>query len=185
MPWESQPAGPPRPAPPPPVAPPASPQQMQYDVERKPGYTYQHAPVPPYEPQVVAVNEQTGQRVNVGESLQDAIKQALTESIKQNVPELQANAQKAIAKAASGEKVTVKHGGNEIEGEMQFGASTKRTLLQNLAVDLGFAATTVVAMVSQDDFDFTDPEQWKLLGILLVKTAVTTLLSFMMRLKVD
>jgi hypothetical protein len=160
---------------------------MQYDVERHPGYSYAHAPVPQYQPPALkAVNDQTGEEVklNVGQSLQDAIKQAVADSIKQGTPEFQANAKKAIAKAVSGEKVTVKAPG-EIEGEMQFGASTKRTLLQNLAVDIGFAATTTLGMMTQDDFDFTDPEQWKIMGILLVKTAITTLMSFMMRLKVD
>jgi hypothetical protein len=159
---------------------------MQYDVQQ-PGYTYTPAPVPPYQPPALkAVNPQTGEsvRVDVGQSLQDAIKQAVAESIKTGTPEMQANAKKAIAKAVSGEKVTVK-APNEIEGEMQFGASTKRTLLQNLAVDIGFAATTTLGMMTQDNFDFTDPEQWKIMGILLVKTAITTLLSFMMRLKVD
>jgi hypothetical protein len=52
-------------------------------------------------------------------------------------------------------------------------------------VDVGFALTAAAGMVMNDSFDFGDPEQWKILGLLLVKTLIQTGMSFLMRLKVE
>jgi hypothetical protein len=136
---------------------------------------------------IVARNPQTGEqvRVDLGADLREAIRQAITQSVVENKDAMVANGQRAIAKAVDGQKISVKHEATEVEGEMEFGASTKRTLLQGLAVDIGFAATAAMGMAMGDDFDFSDPEQWKILGLLLVKTLIQTGMSFLMRLKLE
>jgi hypothetical protein len=183
MPWESP---PPRREPSPPVQPPVPQQQpVNYSTAQQP------YPAPPQQMQpdipLVARNPQTGEavRVDVGADLREAIRQAITQSVVENKDAMVANSQKAIAKAVDGQKISVKQDDTEIEGEMEFGASSKRTLIQGLAVDVGFALTAAAGMVMNDSFDFGDPEQWKILGLLLVKTLIQTGMSFLMRLKVE
>jgi hypothetical protein len=162
---------------------------MQYDVEQAPGYTYAHAPVPAYQPPQNL--PPAAPAAPPGIDLGALIKEAVNTAVQQNKDALIASGQKAIAKAASGEKVSVKHAGSaadssEVEDNFDFGPSSKRTLLQGLAVDLGFAAMAVLGTATAGgDFDITDAEQWTILGAMLVKTVLQTGMSYVMRLRVD
>lgn len=190
MPWDTpnngQPTGsPPRYVPPPtppqvppaghPYPPPGSPQQMRPDI-----------------PPVVARNPQTGEtvRVDLSTDLREAIRQAITQSVVENKDAMIGNAQKAIAKAAKGEKVTVQApipaalAGSLAENSFQMGPATKRTFVQGMAVDMGFAAMAVLATVTSTDFNVADKEAWMLVGVMMLKTVIQTGMSYVMRLKI-
>ena len=181
MPWESQPSGPPRPAPaPPPVAPPASPQQMQYDVERQPGYTYQHAPVPPYQPPPPVIEERAGV------DLQAIIKEAVNSAVQQNKQQMMARlatTQKAV-KAKGDQIEDLEDKVEDLEGAFQGGVVTTRTFVQGAAVDIGFAALAAGATVLGPDADLFDKELWTLVGVMMLKTVIQTGMSYMMRAQV-
>lgn len=165
MPWDTPRQQPPRYSPPPA-------QQMKPDL-----------------PPVVARNPQTGEtvRVDLGADLREAIRQAVAASVVENKDAMLGNAQAAIKKVAQGQKptVTAPQGPIELEGEFEMGPSTKRTLLQGLAVDLGFAATATLATVTSTDFNFFDKEAWTLTAVMMLKTLIQTGMSYMMRLKVE
>lgn len=202
MPWDTPPSdGQPNNYPPPgqPYVPPAGqpyPPATPYSSQVPPYQPPAHLPpqgMQPDVPPVVARNPQTGETVsvNIGTDLREAIRQAITQSVVENKDALQANAQRALVKKVQGEQVSVSAptpaalAGGELEGDFEMGPATKRTLLQGLAVDMGFAAMTAVGMATAGDFDFTDPEQWSLLGVLMLKTLIQTGMSYVMRLKVD
>jgi hypothetical protein len=137
---------------------------------------------------IVARNPQTGEsvRVDIGGALQAAMREAVAAAVAQSKDALLDNGRKALVKATSGEKVTVTHqGSQEIEDNFSVGPATKRTFLQGMAVDLGFAAMAVLATVTAGDFDITDVEQWTLLGAMVLKTCIQTGMSYVMRLKVE
>jgi hypothetical protein len=142
---------------------------------------------------IVARNPQTGEtvRVDLGTDLREAIRQAITQSVVENKDVMMGNAQKLAANALTGQKSTVNAAvpaalaGSELEDNFEMGPATKRTLLNGLAVDLGFAAMAVIGTVSATDFDITDTEAWTLVGVMLVKTVIQTGMSYAMRLKVN
>jgi hypothetical protein len=187
MPWD-QPQQPPEPAPryqppaqPPYVPPPGRPYDQQGAQRMQPDL-----------PPIVARNPQTGEqvRVDIGAELREAIRQAVTGAVAQNKDTMIASGQKLATNALTGQKSTVNAAvpaalaDSELEDNFQMGPATKRTLLNGLAVDLGFAAMAVIGTVSATDFDITDTEAWTLVGVMLVKTVIQTGMSYVMRLKV-
>jgi len=187
MPWERSPQPTPQPQP----APYVPPQQIP-----PPNHPYPQ-PMPGQQMQpdvpIVARNPQTGEtvRVDLGTDLREAIRQAITQSVVENKDVMMGNAQKLAANALTGQKSTVNAAvpaalaGSELEDNFEMGPATKRTLLNGLAVDLGFAAMAVIGTVSATDFDITDTEAWTLVGVMLVKTIIQTGMSYAMRLKVN
>lgn len=169
MPWDRE---------PPRQEPPQYPQQMQPDVP----------PVP-----VVARNPQTGDavRLDLGADLRAAIQQAVAGAVAENKDALTANAQRAMVKAVQGQKPTVSAptpaalANSELEGDFEMGPATKRTLLQGLAIDVGFAAMAALATIASSDFNPFEKEAWTLVAVLMIKTVMQTGMSYMMRLKVD
>lgn len=179
MPWDSQPPKQPlpvqRPYVPPPqeqYQPPA--QQMQPDIP------------------LVARNPQTGEtvRVDVGADLREAIRQAITQTVVEGRDQFQANAQKALAKAVTGEKIAVQAPvpaavvGTDLEDNFQMGPATKRSLVQGLTIDMGFAAMATLMTVTSTDFNIADKEAWIFVGVMMLKTVLQTGMSYVMRLKV-
>ena len=168
MPWDRPPQQPPQPQQIPQQQIPPQPQQMQPDI------------VP-----VVARNPATGEtvRVDIGAQLQRAVQDALAQAMAGG--QIQANAQKLITNAVAGKKSTLTAPTSELEGEFEMGPATKRTLFNGLAVDLGFAGIATLATLTSTNFDITDKAAWSLAGAMLLKTAISTLMSYVMRLKVD
>lgn len=190
MPWDTPNNGnpntpPPRYVPPPtppqvppagqPYPPPGSPQQMRPDI-----------------PPVVARNPQTGEtvRVDLSTDLREAIRQAITQSVVENKDAMIGNAQTAIAKAVQGQKPTVQApvpaalAGTVAEDSFEMGPATKRTFVQGMAVDMGFAALAVLATVTSTDFNVADKEAWTVVGVMMLKTLIQTGMSYAMRLKI-
>lgn len=58
-----------------------------------------------------------------------------------------------------------------------------RTFIQGLAIDLGFALLSVLAL-ALGDFDFLDGAAWATLGVLVLKTIIQTAISYVARLKI-
>ncbi len=183
MPWESQQPGPPRPAPPPPgpVAPPA-PQQMQYDVEQAPGYTYAHAPVPAYQPPQNL--PPAAPAAPPGIDLGALIKEAVNTAVQQNKQQFVQNTQKAIEKAVDKKTDALEEQVEHLEESFSGGVVTTRTFVQGAAIDIGFAALAAGAMVIGPDADLFSTELWTLVGAMMFKTMIQTGMSYMMRMQV-
>ncbi|MFD0450441.1 hypothetical protein ACFQZK_05675 [Rhodococcus aetherivorans] len=58
-----------------------------------------------------------------------------------------------------------------------------RTFVQGLAIDVGFALLSVLAL-ALGDFDFLDGAAWATLGVLVLKTIIQTAISYLARLKI-
>ncbi|WP_418344919.1 hypothetical protein [Rhodococcus pyridinivorans] len=58
-----------------------------------------------------------------------------------------------------------------------------RTFVQGLAIDLGFALLSVLAL-ALSDFDFLSGAAWATLGVLVLKTIIQTAISYIARLKI-
>lgn len=58
-----------------------------------------------------------------------------------------------------------------------------RTFVQGLAIDIGFALLSVLAL-ALGDFDFLDGAAWATLGVLVLKTIIQTAISYLARLKI-
>lgn len=184
MPWEREPRQqqpPPQRYEPPPMPPPNHPypqpmpgQQMQPDVP------------------IVARNPQTGEqvRVDLSTDLREAIRQAIVQAAVENKDALQANAQRALVKKVQGEQLSVAAptpaalAGTELEDSFEMGPATKRTFVQGMAVDMGFAALAVLATVTSTDFNVADKEAWTVVGVMMLKTLIQTGMSYAMRLKI-
>ena len=178
LPWESNP-------PQQPINPPARnvpPQQYQQPAQ-------QMRPDVP----IVARNPETGEtvRVSIDSDLREAIRQAITQSVVEGQDAMQDNLRRAAAKKLAGEKVTVSApvpaalAGTELEENFEMGPATKRTLLQGLAIDMGFAGMATLMTITSTDFNIADKEAWIFVGVMMLKTVLQTGMSYMMRLKVD
>lgn len=109
-----------------------------------------------------------------GINIQQAIQDAVREAVEQNKEAAVANAQKAIKKVATGEKV-------QLESSFSGGPMTTKTFVQGMTVDLGFAAMATLAMVAQPDFNVLDKDAWVLVGVLMLKTIIQTGISYAMK----
>lgn len=205
LPWDNN----PQPHPPPYTPPPRPPQQQpgythQPAPRPQPGYTYQQAPVPPPpqypRPRSAEEMQYDGPPqpkrpapVDLNAAIQDAVNQALIQS----KDHLQANAQRALVKGVKGKKPTVRHNSRdddenifeEIAGDIEDawtgGPVTTRTFVQGMAVDVGFALLATLATVMGGDFNAFDTEAWVLVGIMMLKTLITTALSYIMKMRVS
>ena len=198
LPWDNQ------PRPQSPQQPPPPPQQPPYTYQQaprpQPGYTYQPAPVPPppqyphpaEKMQYDAPPPPKRPAIDIQAAIQEAVNQALIQS----KDHMQANAQRALVKGVQGKKPAVQHQGKEeeslleeitgdIEEAWTGGPVTTRTFIQGMAVDLGFAMLATLATVMGSDFNAFDKEAWTLVGVLMLKTLITTGLSYMMKLRVS
>lgn len=183
MPWDpvppSRPQPPPQPyqPPPQPYRPPYQPpEQMQPDVP----------PVP-----VVARHPDTGEavKVDIADSLQAAIQSALTEALTANKDQLQANAQNAITALVSGRKPVVEKekkttSDGHVEDAFSVGPHTIRTFFSGMAIDVGFAVVATLATVFSPNFNAMDTEAWLLVGAMVLKTGLSTAISYVLKLKV-
>ncbi len=190
MPWDNpRPATPPAPGP----APQYPPAQYTPAPPPQPAYTHTPAPVPPYQPpqqpQMVAVNDQTGQRVPV--DINSILQQAINTAIVENKDAMVANSQRALKSAVQGKKPTVEQSNSafveaaeDIEEAFTGGPVTTRTFVQGVVIDIGFAVFAAVATVVGPGFDAFDKEAWTVVGALVLKTIVQTGMSYMMKLQV-
>lgn len=173
LPWDNPPPIPPTPRPQqPPFAPLIRAQDMHPDIP------------------VVARNTQTGETVklDIGSVLQQAVKDAIAA----NKDNLQASGQRALTKTLKGEKTVIEHRKvvsgdgaiDEIEDTFEAGPVTTRTFMQGMAVDVGFAVMTVAATTLTPGFNAFDKEAWTITGVLILKTVLTTGMSYAMSLQV-
>lgn len=171
MPWESPPT--PRPAPLPPgkaVPPP---------------YTYVPAPVPPYQPpQVVAVNEETGQRVPV--DLSAVIKQAIDTAIVENKQQIVANAEAARDRARQPRpKPKQDFETQTVEQAFESGQVTALTFVRGISLDIGVSLVAAFATIANGpEFSVFDKDIWTtIIPALVAKTLVQTFMSYAMKVK--
>jgi len=177
MPWESQQTGPPpqRPAPQPPG-------QVVYQAPQQP-YTYVPAPVPPSQPpppQVVAVNDQTGQRVPV--DLNSVIQQAINTAIVENKQHVVDRAQSTQKRLAAPKK---EFKDETVEEAFQSGQVTVLTFVRGISLDIGVSLVAAFATIADGPgFSVFDKEIWTtIIPALVAKTVVQTGMSFMMKAK--
>jgi hypothetical protein len=201
LPWEDQPSRP-NPQPPRPQPPRQDGPDYTYQQAPRPNpeYTYQRAPVPPppQYPQDMRYDlppEPPQPRRPAPIDIQGAIQDAVNQALVQSKDHLQANAQRALVKGVQGKKPTVQHRGKdesifeEITGDIEEawtgGPVTTRTFVQGMAVDVGFAMLATLATVMGKDFNAFDKEAWTVVGVLMLKTLITTGLSYMMKVRVN
>jgi hypothetical protein len=179
MPWESP---PPRREPSPPVQP-YQPPPQQY--QPPPQQNYQQPPqqMQPDIP-LVARNPQTGEavRVDVGAELREAIRSAITQSVVEGREAMGVRANQSIARMIKSE-VEEEVDDKILEEKFSGGATTQRTFLQNIVVDMGVTVMAVVTTISQPTFDVTDRAAWLIVGTSLIKTLVTTAMSWATRIE--
>jgi len=155
-----------------------------------PNYTVRAAPVAPSSPErmrpdalpaVVATNPQTGERVRVdiGDQLRSAIQQAVNQSVQDSKGAMEAKANRAVARIV---KADEEHD-ESIESSFQGGPATTRTFIQGAALDIGAAVFAALATVIGPDSDLFDKELWAIVGVMMVKTLVSTALSYALRFK--
>lgn len=170
----------------------------------QPGYTYEQAPVPPPPPQrpptprpaPPANAEQMRNDVVTPRpqhnDLQTMIQNAISEAVAANKDQIQANAQRALVKTVKGERAVIEHRKvtagdgtiDEIEDAFEGGPVTTRTFFQGMAVDIGFAVMAALGTVMTPGFNAFDKEVWVVTGALIVKTVLTTAMSYAMTLQV-
>ncbi len=162
-----------------PPPPPATPQQMQPDVP------------------LVARNPQTGERVavSIDEDLRTQLVQALVGSVIANKDELAANAEAALRRKVQGKPKPKKKSDDDedaleaaeeaLEEAWTAGPVTARTLIQGLTIDIGVAALAVLTTVLTDDFNYLDVDAWLVVGSMLLKTVISTAISFAVKMKVS
>lgn len=120
------------------------------------------------------------------------IQQAVNEALVKNKDNIQASGKRAISKTVKGEKSVIEHRKvvkgdgsiDEIEESFEGGPVTTRTFVQGMAVDVGFAVMTVLATSLSPGFNAFDKEAWTITGVLLLKTVLTTGMSYAMALQV-
>lgn len=128
---------------------------------------------------IVARNPQTGEqvRIDIGADLREAIRQAITQSVVEARPAVAAKLNDTISRKIKAE-VEEEVSDQILEERFSAGATTQRTFLQNIAVDMGVAVMAVVTTISQPTFDLTDRAAWLVMGTSLVKTLVTTAITW-------
>lgn len=189
LPWDNAPRPQQQPYTPPPrpyTPPPPQPQQQQPSppTSPSPAPSYSPGPAEAMRPDIAPPPPPpppAQPRFDIAAMIQAAVNEAIVN----NKDQLQANAQRALVKGIKGEKITVKNPGNHIEDSWQSGPATKKTLVQGLVVDVGFAVMAALATVTQPGFNFFDAEAWTVVGALVIKTVLTTAISYMTKLKVD
>ena len=170
MPWDNQ---PPRPQQP----------QPQYQPQPPP------QPAPPPSVPVVARNPNTGEqvRVDMGQSLQQAIREAINTAITENKGVAAANADAAVRRLAAGKKRTVAgiDGDETVEEAFQSGAVTTMTFVRGISLDLGVALVAAFATLADGPgFSALDKDLWMtVVPALVVKTVVQTAMSYAMKAK--
>ena len=73
---------------------------------------------------------------------------------------------------------------NAVEDAFSSGPMTMRVFIQGMSVDLGFAMMATLATVMRPGFDLLDKEAWIVTGVLVVKTLITTAISYVLKFKV-
>jgi hypothetical protein len=152
---------------------------MQYDLP--PGYTYQPAPVPPYQPPVVEPVAPAAPAFD----LNALIKEAVNTAVQSNKQQFVQNTQKAIEKAVDKKTDQLEDQVEALEDSFSGGVVTTRTFVQGAAIDIGFAAMAAGATVIGPGADVFDKELWTLVGAMMLKTMIQTGMSYMMRLQVQ
>jgi hypothetical protein len=133
---------------------------------------------------LVARNPQTGEavRVDVGAELREAIRSAITQSVVEGREAMGVRANQSIARMIKSE-VEEEVDDKILEEKFSGGATTQRTFLQNIVVDMGVTVMAVVTTISQPTFDVTDRAAWLIVGTSLIKTLVTTAMSWATRIE--
>ena len=124
--------------------------------------------------------------------LQTMIQNAINEAVVANKDRIQANAQRALVKTVKGEKAVIEHRKvvqgdgsiDEIEDAFEGGPVTTRTFFQGFAVDVGFAVMAALGTALTPGFNAFDKEAWTITGVLILKTVLTTGMSYAMSLQV-
>ena len=124
--------------------------------------------------------------------LQTMIQNAINEAVVANKDRIQANAQRALVKTVKGEKAVIEHRKvvqgdgsiDEIEDSFEGGPVTTRTFFQGMAVDVGFAVMAALGTALTPGFNAFDQEAWTITGVLILKTVLTTGMSYAMSLQV-
>ena len=189
MPWDQPPKEPDRyrpPAQPPYIPPPSQPYQQPQYQPQPPQQMRPDVPAPSIP--VVARNPKTGEsvRVDIGQQVQQLVAATVSQALAANASGLQSSANNAIAAVAAGRKPVVELPTPEgqIEDSFSVGPATVRTFFSGMAIDVGFALVATLATVLTPTFNATDKEAWLLTGAMVLKTGLTTAISYILRLKV-
>jgi hypothetical protein len=159
---------------------------------------------------VVASNPQ-GERVqiDIGAQLRQAIQEAVNESLVANRQNLVDNGQRVIKRLVSDEvgevadevddvaddvaelkaevranRARIDANADNIEEAFSAGPHTTRVFFSGLAIDVGFALVATLSTVLTPNFNATDKEAWLLTGAMMLKTGLSTAISYVLRLKV-
>lgn len=194
MPWDNPPQQPQQPYRTP--VPPQQPYQAAPQTYQPPQQPY--TPPPPQQPAVpvVARNPQTGEQVkmDLGPSIAQLISSQVAEALAANKDQLAANAERALRNKVQGKKPAKKPADDEsaleeaeeaIEEAWTAGPVTARTLIQGLTIDIGVASLAVLTTMLTPDFNPLDVDAWLVAGSMLLKTVISTAVSFAVKVKVN